>query len=204
SEFSQLLPYAVALGVNPSFVGKFATANTPIPSWWGEPKRQTSEVDHKRAWAWMGDDGDDSPPLPPSPPPAVEPRPDREKTRTTSKIRRLNTPSTPSPPREKTRTESKIRRLKDPTPPPQPQAPNQPAPERKREKTRTQSRIRRLSQAQTDTTLPTQSLKQILSTFQTFLKIGDEVFRKAPLFDTDDKEEIPVVKSEVAEADASS
>ena len=53
SEFARLLPYAVAFGIEEEFVEKFATANAPIPKWWGKPAEKQPDVGHDQAHAWV-------------------------------------------------------------------------------------------------------------------------------------------------------
>lgn len=51
--FAELLPYAVAFGLEKEFVAKFAAAAAPIPRWWGKPVEKSPNVGHTQAHAWV-------------------------------------------------------------------------------------------------------------------------------------------------------
>ena len=51
--FAQLLPYAVAFGIEEEFVKKFAAAKTPAPKWWGKPEERLPDIGHDQAHAWV-------------------------------------------------------------------------------------------------------------------------------------------------------
>jgi hypothetical protein len=51
--FAQLLPYAVAFGLEKEFVEKFAAANAPTPKWWGKPEERLPDISHGQAHAWV-------------------------------------------------------------------------------------------------------------------------------------------------------
>ncbi len=53
ARFTQLLPYAVAFGVEKQFVEKFAAAKTPVPPWWGKPEEKLPDIGHDQAHAWV-------------------------------------------------------------------------------------------------------------------------------------------------------
>ena len=53
ARFGQLLPYAVAFGVEKQFVEKFAAAKTPVPPWWGKPEEKLPDIGHDQAHAWV-------------------------------------------------------------------------------------------------------------------------------------------------------
>lgn len=53
TRFSQLLPHAVALGVDKEFVKKFVAAQAPAPPWWDIPPERRPDTSHQDAHAWL-------------------------------------------------------------------------------------------------------------------------------------------------------
>jgi len=78
ARFARLLPYAVAFGLEKSFVDKFAAANAPAPNWWSIPEEKLPDIGREGAHDWVSRDVMTQNP---------QPRP--QKTRTKSAIRRL-------------------------------------------------------------------------------------------------------------------
>lgn len=81
SRFEQLLPYAVAFGVEKGFIEKFAAVDTPAPKWWGQPERKSAEID---TWDSISSGSERSNPI--------------KQPGTKSVIRRLGQPAVTPPP----------------------------------------------------------------------------------------------------------
>jgi hypothetical protein len=78
--FANLLPYAVAFGLEKKFVEAFVAAGAPVPTWWSIPEEKVPDISHEKAYAWVSNNFmEAAPPVRP------------EKGRTKSVIRRLGT-----------------------------------------------------------------------------------------------------------------
>lgn len=53
--FAELLPYAVAFGLEKSLAQKFASVNAPIPSWWGKPEEKLPDPNQDQAHRWLSE-----------------------------------------------------------------------------------------------------------------------------------------------------
>jgi hypothetical protein len=78
--FTGLLPYAVAFGLEKRFVEAFIAAGAPIPSWWSIPEEKVPDIHHEKAYAWVSNSFMEA-----------EPAAGPEKGRSKSVIRRLGT-----------------------------------------------------------------------------------------------------------------